>query len=220
MKSEAQRCGWAKSDVSIAYHDAEWGVPVRDERQLFEMLTLEGAQAGLSWDTILKKREGYREAFENFVPERVARFTVRDVNRLMKNEGIVRHRLKLESTVSNAKALIELRKETPFSNFLWSFVTDDLLGNRARPRALQKVTPLPTNTPESDRMSKELKNRGFRFVGTTICYAFMQGVGMVNDHEPSCFRRNVNAQRVAAHGNVPATRTARHSRQNADSPKS
>lgn len=178
---ERNRCGWAKSVVSIPYHDDEWGVPARDERHLFEMLTLEGAQAGLSWDTILKKRDGYRNAFANFVPEKVAGFTKRDVTRLMKDEGIVRNRLKIESAVSNAKMLLRLRDEISLEELVWSF----------REKSVDvSATPRPTRTAASDLLSRELKRRGFRFVGSTICYSFMQAVGIVNDHEEGCFRRS------------------------------
>lgn len=177
---ERNRCGWAKSAVSIPYHDNEWGVPARDERHLFEMLTLEGAQAGLSWDTILKKRDGYRKAFDNFVPEKVASFTSRDVTRLMNDEGIVRNRLKIESAISNARMLLRLREEIPLDELVWSFREE----NPEVP-----ATPRPTRTAGSDLLSKELKRRGFRFVGSTICYSFMQAVGIVNDHEEECFRR-------------------------------
>ena len=178
---ERNRCGWAKSIVSIPYHDEEWGVRVRDERHLFEMLTLEGAQAGLSWDTILKKRNGYRKAFENFVPEKVASFTSRDVTRLMNDEGIVRNRLKIESAISNARMLLQLREEIPLDELVWSFREESFDAS---------ATPRPTRTAASDLLSRELKRRGFRFVGSTICYSFMQAVGIVNDHEEGCFRRS------------------------------
>jgi DNA-3-methyladenine glycosylase I len=164
-----------------AYHDDEWGVPLHGERELFELLTLEGAQAGLSWSTILKKRQGYRAAFEGFDPERVARFSKRDVERLLADPGIVRNRLKVESTVNNARAVLEL--EGGFDELLWSFVGGSPKVNRWR-----KLSELPAETDESKAMSKELKKRGFRFVGPTVCYAFMQAAGLVNDHTVDCFR--------------------------------
>ena len=178
------RCEWAGSDpLMVAYHDEEWGVPERDERALFELLTLEGAQAGLSWSTILRKREGYRRAFEGFDPERVARFRTRDVERLLADPGIVRNRLKVESTVNNAQRLLELRDEVGFGDYLWSFVDGEPRVNRWR-----KLAEIPAETAESKAMSKDLKRRGFRFVGPTVCYAFMQAAGLVNDHVTCCFR--------------------------------
>jgi DNA-3-methyladenine glycosylase I len=166
------------------YHDEEWGVPVHDDRVLFEFLTLEGAQAGLSWSTILRKRESYREAFLGFDPTRVARFDARKKAALMKNPGIVRNRLKIESTVSNARALLDLRKEFgSFDRYVWGFVNGNPLQTRRAGRR-----DLPTRTEVSDVLSKDLKKRGFRFIGSTIMYAFMQAVGMVNDHEVSCYR--------------------------------
>jgi len=164
-----------------AYHDDEWGVPLHGERELFELLTLEGAQAGLSWSTILKKREGYRSAFQGFEPERVARYTERDVERLLADPGIVRNRLKVESTIANAKAVLEL--DGGFDELLWSFV-----GGEPKVNAWRSLGELPAETDESKAMSKELKRRGFRFVGPTICYAFMQAAGLVNDHTVDCFR--------------------------------
>jgi DNA-3-methyladenine glycosylase I len=178
------RCAWPQSPLDIAYHDAEWGVPVHDERVLFEFLTLEGAQAGLSWSTILKKRENYRRAFDGFDAERVARFTSKRVERLLADPGIVRHRGKIESTLSNAKAVLDVQREFgSFGRYVWQFVD-------GRPRVNQWRTlgDIPPRTPESDALSKDLKRRGFRFVGSTICYAFMQAVGMVNDHVTECFR--------------------------------
>jgi DNA-3-methyladenine glycosylase I len=178
------RCAWASTPLGIAYHDSEWGVPVHDERVLFEFITLEGAQAGLSWETILRKREAYREAFAGFDPERVARFTPVRCGRLMGNSGIVRNRLKIESTVTNARAFLAVQREFgSFDSFLWDFVGGAPLVNRRR--SAKKV---PARTDLSDALSKELKRRGFRFVGTTICYAFMQAVGVVNDHATGCFR--------------------------------
>jgi DNA-3-methyladenine glycosylase I len=184
LPSTLSRCAWPKSPLDIAYHDAEWGVPVHDDRVLFEFLTLEGAQAGLSWSTILKKREHYRRAFDGFDPERVARFTQKRIDRLVADPGIVRHRGKIESTVSNAKHFLEvLREFGSFDRYVWRFVGGSPRVNH--PRTLRDV---PARTPESDALSKDLQRRGFRFVGSTICYAFMQAVGMVNDHTRDCFR--------------------------------
>jgi DNA-3-methyladenine glycosylase I len=182
---ERARCEWAPQDdpLYLAYHDEEWGVPVHDERRLFEMLTLEGAQAGLSWSTILHKREGYRRAFASFGPDTVAAFTERDVERLLGDASIVRNRLKVRSAVDNARAVVALRGETTLDELLWSFVDGQAVdGRRAR------MSDIPAETPESRAMSKELKRRGFRFVGPTVCYAFMQACGLVNDHVLSCFR--------------------------------
>jgi len=177
-----RRCAWVpEADPEyVAYHDDEWGVPSRDDRHLFEMLTLEGAQAGLSWSTILRKREGYRKAFANFDAAKVARFTDKDVERLLADPGIVRNRLKVESTVNNAQRIAELDS---LSDYLWSFVGGEPKVNRFR-----KLSELPSETAESKAMSKDLKKRGFRFVGPTVCYAFMQACGLVNDHTVDCFR--------------------------------
>jgi DNA-3-methyladenine glycosylase I len=181
-----QRCDWPKSELDVAYHDAEWGVPVHDDRVLFEFLTLEGAQAGLSWSTILKKRENYRRAFDGFDPERVARFTSRRVERLLADPGIVRHRGKIESTVSNAQAFLDVQGEFgSFDRYLWQFVD-----GVPRVNDWRTLRDIPPRTPESDALSADLKRRGFRFVGSTICYAFMQAVGLVNDHVTTCFRYN------------------------------
>jgi DNA-3-methyladenine glycosylase I len=170
----------------LAYHDGEWGVPCHDDRALFELLTLEGAQAGLSWNTILNKRENYRRAFDNFDIERVAAYTDADVARLLGDAGIVRNRLKIASTVSNAAAILRLHEELgSFDAYVWRFVGGDPKVNS--PGSLRDM---PSSTPESDALSKDLRKRGFRFVGTTICYAFMQATGMVNDHEVGCFRRS------------------------------
>jgi DNA-3-methyladenine glycosylase I len=178
------RCGWARTPLSEAYHDTEWGVPVHDDHILFEFLTLEGAQAGLSWETILKKREAYRRALVGFDPERVARFTPARVERLLRDPGIVRNRLKVESTVRNAKALLAVQREFgSFDAYLWGFAGGAPRVNRWR--TLQQV---PGRTPESDALSRDLLHRGFKFVGSTICYAFMQAVGLVNDHTIDCFR--------------------------------
>src|SRR5882762_8314262 len=177
-------CPWATTEPNITYHDKEWGVPVHDDRSLFEFLILEGAQAGLSWSTILKKRDNYREAFAGFDPALVARFDARRRAVLMKNPGIVRNRLKIESTVTNAKALLEVREEFgSFDRYVWGFVDGKPIQNRRT-----RLRDLPAFTRESDALSKDLRKRGFRFVGSTILYAFMQAVGMVNDHEVSCFR--------------------------------
>jgi DNA-3-methyladenine glycosylase I len=179
-----QRCAWPKSDLDIAYHDAEWGVPVHDDRTLFEFLTLEGAQAGLSWSTILRKRANYRAAFADFDPGRVARFSARDVQRLLANPGIVRNRLKIESTLTNARAFLEVQHGFgSFDAYIWQFVD-----GRPRRNAWRTLGQIPARTAESDAMSKDLQRRGFRFVGSTICYAFMQAMGMVNDHLVTCFR--------------------------------
>jgi DNA-3-methyladenine glycosylase I len=180
------RCRWAPPDDALytAYHDKEWGVPVHDDRMLFEFLILEGAQAGLSWSTILHKRQNYRRAFARFDAKKVAKFTRKDVARLMKDAGIVRNRLKIESSISNAKAFLDVKKEFgSFDGYIWSFVGGKPLLNRWRTGA-----HVPASTEISDKMSKDLKKRGFRFVGSTICYAFMQATGMVNDHSSACFK--------------------------------
>jgi DNA-3-methyladenine glycosylase I len=178
-----KRCTWPGSELDIAYHDREWGVPVHDDRVLFEFLVLEGAQAGLSWSTILRKRENYRRAFAGFDPKKVARFTALQRKQLMRDEGIVRNRLKIDSTVTNAQAFLAVQKEFgSFDRYLWGFV-----GGRPI-RNARKGKDIPASTAESDAMSKDLRTRGFRFVGSTICYAFMQAVGMVNDHLTSCYR--------------------------------
>jgi DNA-3-methyladenine glycosylase I len=167
-----------------AYHDLEWGVPQHDDRVLFEFLILEGAQAGLSWETILKKRAAYRKAFARFDPKKVAKFDASDEKRLLADEGIVRNRLKVSSAISNAKAFLDVQREFgSFDKYIWQFV-----GGKPMRNARQSLNDVPAKTPESDAMSKDLAKRGFRFVGSTICYAFMQAVGMVNDHEVGCFR--------------------------------
>ena len=182
-----QRCGWAKTPLSIAYHDEECGVPVHDDRTLFEFLTLEGAQAGLSWETILNKREAYRKAFAGFDAARVARFTPARAERLLENPGIVRNRLKVESTVRNARAFLAVQKEFgSFDAYLWRFVDGTPKLNRWK-----SLKQIPVSTPESDALSRDLSRRGFKFVGTTICYAYMQAVGLVNDHIVECFRARV-----------------------------
>ena len=178
------RCRWATSALSIPYHDTEWGVPLHDDRGLFEFLILEGAQAGLSWETILRKRENYRAAFDDFDAARVARYTPKKVERLMADPGIVRNRLKIESTVTNARAFLDVQNELgSFDAYIWRFVDGKPRVNKSS--ALGQV---PASTPQSDAMSKDLKKRGFRFVGSTICYAFMQATGLVNDHATNCFR--------------------------------
>jgi DNA-3-methyladenine glycosylase I len=180
-----RRCEWAGEEPAmVAYHDVEWGVPVRDERRLFELLVLEGAQAGLSWRTVLLRRDGYRRAFAGFDPERVARFGAADVERLLADPGIVRNRAKVESAIANARVTIELRAAGgTLPDLLWSFVGDEPIRNRRR-----SLAEVPAETPESKAMSRELRRRGFSFVGPTICYALMQATGMVNDHVTGCFR--------------------------------
>jgi DNA-3-methyladenine glycosylase I len=178
------RCSWATTEPNISYHDQEWGVPLHDDRKLFEFLILEGAQAGLSWTTILNKRQNYREAFDGFRPERIARYGAREVKRLLANPGIVRNRLKIAATINNAKCFLAVREE--FGNFdvyLWSFVGDQPIQNRRR-----RMADVPVRTAESDAMSRDLLKRGFKFVGPTICYALMQATGMVNDHLVTCPR--------------------------------
>lgn len=182
---EKKRCPWCLgSAIYKRYHDEEWGSPLHDERLLFEFLILEGAQAGLSWSTILNKRPGYRKAFAGFNPARVARFGMNDIERLMQDAGIVRNRLKIESAISNASAFLAVQKEFgTFDAYIWQFVGGKPLVKRRR-----TMKDVPAQTTESDAMSRDLKRRGFRFVGSTICYAFMQATGMVNDHIASCFR--------------------------------
>ena len=180
-----QRCAWATTPLGIAYHDVEWGVPVHEERVLFEFLILEGAQAGLSWETILRKRDAYRRAFANFEPAKVARFTAATIRKLMKDEGLVRNRLKIESAVTNAKAFLAVQREFgSFDAYVWRFVGGKPIVNRRR-----RSGDVPAKTAESDALSRDLLKRGFKFVGSTICYAYMQAVGMVDDHLDSCFRK-------------------------------
>jgi DNA-3-methyladenine glycosylase I len=182
--SSPVRCTWANGELSIRYHDEEWGVPVHHDGTLFEFLILEGAQAGLSWNTILNKRDNYRKAFDGFDPERVARFDRRKIDRLLRDPGIVRNRLKIASAVANAKAFLRVQKEFgSFDRYIWQFVN-----GKPQVNALRSPKQLPARTAASDAMSKDLKKRGFNFVGSTICYAFMQAVGMVNDHVIDCFR--------------------------------
>ena len=183
MLGEMPRCPWATTEPAIAYHDEEWGVPVHDDRRLFEFLVLEGAQAGLSWITILKKRENYRKAFDGFRADKIARYGARDVKRLLADSGIVRNRLKIAATVENAKALLRLQHETTLDAYLWSFV-----GGRPKQNRWRTLSQVPARTAESDAMSRDLLRRGFKFVGSTICYALMQATGIVNDHLMTCPR--------------------------------
>jgi DNA-3-methyladenine glycosylase I len=183
-KKEQRRCHWAQKPLMIEYHDREWGNPVHDDRVLFEFLILEGAQAGLSWETILNKRENYRRAFDGFDAEKIARYDKRKVRSLLADAGIVRNRLKIAATISNAVAFEAVQREFgSFDRYVWQFV-----GGRAKKNKWATSRKIPARTTESDAMSKDFKRRGFRFVGTTICYAFMQAVGMVNDHARDCFR--------------------------------
>ncbi|HVO58465.1 MAG TPA: DNA-3-methyladenine glycosylase I [Dongiaceae bacterium] len=178
------RCRWAQKEWNIPYHDEEWGVPVHDDRLLFEYLILEGAQAGLSWDTILKKRPHYRKVFDNFDARRIAKYDARKVRSLLKDPGIVRNKLKIAATIANAQAFLAVQREfSSFDSYLWQFV-----GGKPRQNAWHEHGQVPAKTPESDAMSKDLQKRGFRFVGSTICYALMQATGMVNDHLVTCFR--------------------------------
>lgn len=182
--AEPVRCRWASNQWNIPYHDEEWGKPVHDDRVLFEFLLLEGAQAGLSWDTILRKRSRYRELFDNFDPEKIARYDARKRRGLLKDPGIIRNKLKIASAVSNAEAFLAVQKEFgSFDRYVWSFV-----GGKPKQNSRRGGSKLPAKTSESDAMSRDLQKRGFRFVGSTICYAFMQAVGMVNDHSIDCFR--------------------------------
>ncbi len=183
-KQPPVRCSWATGELMIRYHDEEWGAPAHDDRTLFEFLILEGAQAGLSWSTILNKRENYRRAFEGFDPKRVAGYDRRKISQLLRDPGIVRNKLKIASAIANAKAFLRVQEEFgSFDRYIWQFVHGKPRLNS--PRSLKQV---PARTPESDAMSKDLKRRGFNFVGSTICYAFMQAVGLVNDHMVDCFR--------------------------------
>jgi DNA-3-methyladenine glycosylase I len=179
------RCRWAgNDDQMISYHDLEWGTPIHDDQLLFEFLILEGAQAGLSWSTILRKRENFRKAFENFDYVKIAEYTENKVEKLMKNEGIIRNRLKIEAVITNAKAFIKVQEEFgSFDKYIWKFVDYETIDNK-----FKELSELPSKTERSEQMSKDLKKRGFKFVGPTICYAFMQAVGMVNDHVQNCYR--------------------------------
>ena len=182
--TQPNRCAWAVKEPMIRYHDEDWGVPLHDDRRLFEMLLLEGAQAGLSWDTILNKRESYRRAFDEFDPPAIAKYNEQDVTRLLSDPGIVRNRLKVRSAIQNAKAFLAVQEEHgSFDPYIWQFV-----GGRPRRNDRRSLNEIPARTAESDAMSEDLKKRGFNFVGSTICYAFMQAVGMVNDHTMDCFR--------------------------------
>jgi len=184
VKKEQPRCHWAQKPLMVEYHDREWGKPVHDDRLLFEFLILEGAQAGLSWETILNKRENYRRAFDGFDAEKIARYDARKVRALLGDAGIVRNRLKIAATISNAAAYLAVQREFgSFDRYLWQFV-----GGHPKRNDWATSRKIPARTAESDALSKDLKARGFRFVGTTICYAFMQAVGMVNDHARDCFR--------------------------------
>jgi DNA-3-methyladenine glycosylase I len=180
-----KRCEWANRDeVEQSYHDNEWGVPIHDDRSLFEFLVLEGAQAGLSWSTILRKREGYRKAFDNFDARKISQYSEKNVSRLLANYEIIRNRLKINATITNARAFLQVQEQFgSFDHYIWQFVNGRPIQN-----SWEKLTDIPSSTPESEAMSKDLQRRGFKFVGTTICYAFMQAVGMVNDHVVSCFR--------------------------------
>ena len=179
-----KRCAWARTPLSIAYHDEEWGVPLHDDTGLFEFLVLEGAQAGLSWETILNKRENYRAAFDGFNPVKIAKYKERKVEALMNNSGIIRNRLKINSAITNARAFLDVTREFgSFDAYVWRFVD-------GKPLRRKRGQPVPARTELSDALSKDLSRRGFKFVGSTICYAFMQAVGMVNDHDLACFRYN------------------------------
>jgi DNA-3-methyladenine glycosylase I len=179
-----KRCHWAKDDLYIAYHDEEWGVPLHDDQKLFELLILEGAQAGLSWITILKKRDNYRQAFDRFDAAKIARYDQRKIAALLENPGIIRNRLKIAAAVGNARAYLQVREECgSFDSYLWQFV-----GGAPKKNRWKTFREMPARTPESDAMSKDLLRLGFKFAGSTICYAFMQAAGMVNDHERTCFR--------------------------------
>jgi len=181
---EKKRCRWGEYESMIKYHDKEWGVPVHEDRKLFEMITLEGAQAGLSWSTILKRRKTYKKAFDNFNVKKISMYGKKDFDRLMKDVGVIRNRLKIQSTIMNAKLFLEIQKEFgSFDKYIWGFVNHKPIVNK-----FKSIKELPAKTEISDKISKDLKKRGFKFVGSTIIYAFMQAIGMTNDHEVSCFR--------------------------------
>jgi len=189
--SPPHRCHWAKTDLAIAYHDREWGVPLHDDLGLFEFLILEGAQAGLSWEIILRKRDSYRAAFDNFDPRKVAKYDQRLVAKLLSNAGIIRNRLKINSAIQNAKAFLEIQKEFgSFDSYVWRFVNGKAIKRK-------RVAGVPAFTTQSDLLSRDLLKRGFKFVGSTICYSFMQAVGMVNDHDLKCFRFNEVSRAVS-----------------------
>jgi DNA-3-methyladenine glycosylase I len=199
------RCPWATAEPNLTYHDKEWGVPVHDDRLLFEFLILEGAQAGLSWTTILNKRDNYRKAFDGFRPEKIARYGARDVQRLLHDVGIVRNRLKISAAIENAKRFLVVRKEfRTFDAYLWSFVGGKPIQNRPR-----RMADVPAHTTESNAMSRDLQRRGFRFVGSTICYALMQATGMVNDHLVTCPRRAEIRRGYTDHGQPDVSATGR-----------
>lgn len=184
-----KRCEWAERESMIEYHDKEWGVPVHNDKKLFEMLILEGAQAGLTWETILKRRKGYKKSFENFDAVKISKFNAKDVKRLLQNTGIIRNKLKINSAINNAKLFLDVQEEFgTFDKYIWSFVNGKPIINKRK-----TMKDIPVNTKESDAISKDLKKRGFSFVGSTICYAFMQAVGMVNDHKTSCFRYSTSS---------------------------
>ena len=187
-----RRCAWPSSDIALAYHDREWGVPLKNDRKLFEFLVLDAAQAGLSWEIILRKREGFRAAFDDFNPEKIARYDDKKVKELLADPGIIRNRLKIESAIGNARAFLAVQKECgSFARYIWQFVE-----GKPKINARRSLKDIPATSPESDAMSKALKKRGFRFVGSTICYAFMQAAGMVNDHSIDCFRHAELARRM------------------------
>jgi len=184
MANMTDRCEWPNDDLMIECHDKDWGTPVHDDKKLFEMLILEGAQAGLSWSTILKRRKTYRKAFSNFDPHKVSKFSQKDVSRLLKDEGIIRNKLKIISAINNAKQFLKVQKEFgSFDKYVWGFVDGKPIVNK-----FKRLSDIPASTQVSDKLSKDLKKQGFNFVGSTICYAFMQSVGMVNDHTTKCFR--------------------------------
>lgn len=187
MKKSKKRCDWpGNNPLMIEYHDKEWGIPAHDDHALFEFLILEGAQAGLSWQTVLNKRENYRKAFDSFNPKKIARYDPKDVKRLLGNPGIIRNRLKIAATIENAKRFLEVQREFgSFDKYIWQFVGGKPITNK-----IKSLKDIPATTKESDAMSKDLKKRGFKFVGSTICYAFMQATGMVNDHQMNCFWYN------------------------------
>lgn len=186
------RCAWPSSPISIAYHDREWGVPLKDDRKLFEFLVLDAAQAGLSWEIILRKREGFRAAFDNFDAEKIARYDAQKIRELLADARIIRNRLKIESAISNARAYLAVQEECgSFANYIWQFV-----GAKPKINACHSLKDVPATSAESDAMSRALKKRGFRFVGSTICYAFMQAAGMVNDHFVDCFRHAELSRRM------------------------
>lgn len=186
------RCAWPSSEIALAYHDREWGVPLKDDRKLFEFLVLDAAQAGLSWEIVLRKREGFRAAFDNFDPEKIARYNEKKVRELLADARIIRNRLKIESAIGNARLFLAVRKECgSFASYIWQFVD-----GRPKINACRSLKDVPATSAESDAMSRALKKRGFRFVGSTICYAFMQAAGMVNDHAVECFRHAELARRM------------------------